>query len=87
MLGKSRSVIIFRLVAASNQLRTQLSNLQSSHHKTTSELSVLQTRLDSIEREKKELYEEAERLHQRSNKNIRKYHPEAHKVIELIPFL
>ncbi|KAE8542037.1 hypothetical protein D1P53_001516 [Cryptococcus gattii VGV] len=57
-------------VAASNQLRTQLSNLQSSHHKTTSELSVLQTRLDSIEREKKELYEEAERLHQRSNKNI-----------------
>lgn len=57
-------------LAASNQLRTQLSNLQSSHHKTTSELSVLQTRLDSIEREKKELYEEAERLHQRSNKNI-----------------
>ncbi|KIR70583.1 nucleoprotein TPR [Cryptococcus deuterogattii CA1014] len=57
-------------VAASNQLRTQLSNLKSSHHKTTSELSVLQTRLDSIEREKKELYEEAERLHQRSNKNI-----------------
>ncbi|OXG43671.1 nucleoprotein TPR [Cryptococcus neoformans] len=57
-------------VAVSNQLRTQLSNLQSSHHKTTSELSVLQTRLDSIEREKKELYEEAERLHQRSNKNI-----------------
>ncbi|WRT66753.1 uncharacterized protein IL334_003716 [Kwoniella shivajii] len=56
-------------VSTTNQLRTQLSALQSSHHKSTSELSVLQTRIDAIEREKKELFEETERLQQRSNKN------------------
>ncbi|WVR06682.1 hypothetical protein IAU60_003714 [Kwoniella sp. DSM 27419] len=56
-------------VSITNQLRTQLSALQSSHHKSTSELSVLQTRIDAIEREKKELFEETERLQQRSTKN------------------
>ncbi|WWC63005.1 uncharacterized protein I303_105603 [Kwoniella dejecticola CBS 10117] len=56
-------------VSTTNQLRTQLSALQSSHHKSTSELSVLQTRIDAIEREKKELFDETERLQQRSNKN------------------
>nr|XP_031858524.1 uncharacterized protein CI109_006047 [Kwoniella shandongensis]KAA5525596.1 hypothetical protein CI109_006047 [Kwoniella shandongensis] len=56
-------------VSTTNQLRTQLSALQSSHHKSTSELSVLQTRIDAIEREKKELFEETERLQQRSSKN------------------
>ncbi|KAK8864149.1 hypothetical protein IAR55_001395 [Kwoniella newhampshirensis] len=57
------------VISVTNQLRTQLSSLQSSHHKSTSELSVLQTRIDAIEREKKELFEETERLQQRSSKN------------------
>jgi hypothetical protein len=34
------------VVSTTNQLRTQLASLQSLHHKTTSELSVLQTRIE-----------------------------------------
>jgi nucleoprotein TPR len=56
---------------STSQLRTQLSTLQSSHHKTTSELSVLQTRIEIIEREKKELFEETELLQERSTRTNR----------------
>ncbi|ORY31757.1 hypothetical protein BCR39DRAFT_525256 [Naematelia encephala] len=56
-------------VSTTDQMRTQLSTLQSSYHKTTSELAVLQTRVEAIEGEKRELLDEIERLQQRSNRS------------------
>nr|ODO02371.1 nucleoprotein TPR [Cryptococcus depauperatus CBS 7855] len=57
-------------VSLISQLRTQLSDVQSSHHEATSKISVLQMRLDASEREKRELFEETERIQQRLNKII-----------------
>ncbi|WOO78025.1 Nucleoprotein TPR [Vanrija pseudolonga] len=55
-------------VSTANQLRAQLSSLQSTHLQSTSELGVVQSRIEAAEREKRELLEEIQRLQERSHR-------------------
>lgn len=84
-LYRSRREWSWQSVTTNNQLKTQLSQLQSTHHGSSAELSVIQLRIDvswfsrvrhswhqSVESEKRELLEEVERLQQRTTRSTRK---------------
>lgn len=74
-------------VSTTSQLRTQLNQLQTTHHTSSSELNVIQLRIDvcltlvlfprclltlqAVENEKRELIEEVERLQQRASRSTR----------------
>ncbi|KAL7420443.1 Protein mlp1 [Cryptotrichosporon argae] len=57
-----------KAVSTSSQLQTQLASLQASHVQTVSMTSVLESRIEAVEREKRELVEEIQRLQERSSK-------------------